>query len=78
MSVRARAGLTFANARRLPRRCAQVHDELLYEVPHHLADDMRKILKSRMQNAFSGEMRVKMLVKVKQGRSWGEMKEVDA
>ena len=66
----------------LRRRCAflsnKSKDELLYEVPHHLADDMRKILKSRMQNAFSGEMRVKMLVKVKQGRSWGEMKDVDA
>ena len=60
----------------MPRRRAQVHDELLYEVPNHLADDMRKILKSCMQNAFSGEMKVNMLVKVKQGGSWGEMKEV--
>ncbi|CRL08644.1 CLUMA_CG021390, isoform A [Clunio marinus] len=50
-----------------------LHDELFYEVPEECIKDAGRILMQSMQNCV--ELRVPLLVKLKFGRSWGEMKD---
>lgn len=50
----------------------QVHDELIFEAPKDEIDIVTPIIKREMQNVFS--LKVPMIVDVKVGKSWGEMK----
>ena len=51
-----------------------LHDEIIYEVPEDKARNVCKILKLAMEK--SAKLSVPLKVKVKMGKSWGDMKEV--
>ena len=48
----------------------QVHDELVFDVPKSEAEQMKKIIQDRMQNAI--KMKVPILVEVGEGTNWLE------
>lgn len=50
-----------------------LHDELLYEVPENKLNEAAKILSHSMQNCV--KLTVPLLVKLKYGLKWGEMKD---
>ncbi|MCL2145326.1 MAG: DNA polymerase I [Endomicrobia bacterium] len=50
----------------------QVHDDLLFEAPEDEKEIMINIIKSKMENAV--KLSVPLVVDVKTGRNWGEMK----
>lgn len=50
-----------------------LHDELFYEVPRKNLREAAKILIHSMQNCV--KLTVPLLVKLKSGSNWGEMKE---
>lgn len=52
-----------------------LHDELFYEVPENKLKDAAKILIHSMQNCV--KLTVPLLVKLKYGPNWGEMKDFD-
>lgn len=52
-----------------------LHDELFYEVPEKTLKEAAKILIHSMQNCV--KLAVPLLVKLKTGSNWGEMKEFD-
>lgn len=52
-----------------------LHDELLYEIPADKTNQVLKILKSSMENC--AKLLVPLRVKLKRGRSWGEMKTLE-
>lgn len=49
-----------------------LHDELIYEVPVEKSSNVAKILRSSMENC--AQLNVPLKVKLKAGRSWGNMK----
>lgn len=53
-----------------------LHDELFYEVSEVYWKEIAKILSKSMENCVS--LNVPLLVKVKIGSNWGELKEVGA
>ncbi|MCL2334432.1 MAG: DNA polymerase I, partial [Endomicrobia bacterium] len=50
----------------------QVHDDLLFEVSADKADNLSEMIKDKMENAL--KLEVPLIVDVKQGKNWGEMK----
>lgn len=52
-----------------------LHDELVYEVPADRVKSVAKVLRSSMENC--AKMNVPLRVKLKAGRSWGEMETLD-
>lgn len=52
-----------------------LHDELLYEIPSDKATQVLKILKSSMENC--AKLLVPLQVKLKKGKSWGQMQTMD-
>jgi DNA polymerase-1 len=52
----------------------QVHDELVFEVPKGKVQELSKRIKQIMEEAF--KLSVPIVVDVKSGRNWDEMKEV--
>lgn len=51
-----------------------IHDELIYEVPHEIAEKVVKILKLSMENC--AKLSVSLKVKVKKGQCWGSMQRI--
>ncbi|XP_063702529.1 DNA polymerase theta [Culicoides brevitarsis] len=51
-----------------------VHDELVYEVPADKITKIAKVLRHSMENCI--KMSIPLRVKMKMGRSWGEMTEI--
>ncbi|MDR1940743.1 MAG: DNA polymerase I [Endomicrobium sp.] len=49
----------------------QVHDDLLFEVAQSHADELKELIKDKMENAVS--LLVPLSVDIKTGKSWGEM-----
>jgi DNA polymerase-1 len=49
----------------------QVHDELLFEVPPHEMEEMKRLVQEIMPHAL--ELSVPIKVDLKEGRNWGEM-----
>lgn len=58
------------------RMLLQVHDELVFEVPPVELEDMARMVRNGMANAY--KMRVPLRVDVKVGKNWAEMSPVDA
>ena len=59
------------------RLLLQVHDELVFEVVEARAPRLRALVREAMEGAAPGAMtRVPLLVKVKQGPTWGNLVEV--
>lgn len=52
----------------------QVHDELVLEVPKERSQEVAALVKSSMENAY--QLKVPLLVTVKQGPNWYDMKEI--
>lgn len=52
----------------------QVHDELLLEVPTRHCEEISRMLKAAMENAY--QLRVPLVVTVKKGPNWYDMKEI--
>lgn len=52
-----------------------LHDELVYEVPVDRVKSVAKVLRSSMENC--AKLNVPLRVKLKAGRSWGEMEKLD-
>lgn len=52
----------------------QVHDELVLEVPLSRSQEVAGLLKRSMENAY--QLKVPLVVTVKQGANWYEMKEI--
>jgi len=50
----------------------QVHDDLLFEAREEKADKLSKMIKDRMESAL--KLNVPLVVDVKRGKNWGEMK----
>lgn len=50
----------------------QVHDDLLFEVPENIANDIAELIKDKMENAL--KLKVPLIVDIKTGKNWGEMK----
>jgi len=50
----------------------QVHDELLFEAPHHEMDRLRALVRSAMENAHV--LTVPLVVDIKTGPNWRDMK----
>lgn len=53
-----------------------LHDELIFEVPIEKAKKIAKVLSLTMENSV--KLTVPLRVKLKIGRSWGELQEVKA
>ena len=53
----------------------QVHDELIFEVSVAHAPRLRALVRRGMQEA--AQLRVPLFVKVQQGPSWGELRELE-
>lgn len=51
-----------------------VHDELVYEIPIGQTRNLAKILKSSMEKCI--RLSIPLRVKIKTGRSWGELSEL--
>jgi len=51
-----------------------LHDELIFEVPTEKARKIAKVLSLTMENCV--KLNVPLKVKLKLGRSWGEMQEI--
>lgn len=49
----------------------QIHDSLIVECPEDLAEEVAKILKSTMENAY--KLPVKLTVDTSTGKNWGEL-----
>ena len=60
-----------ANFQWKPKLVLQLHDELLFEVKQKDLDSLASIVKQEMESAL--KLRVKLNVKVKAGRCWGEL-----
>lgn len=52
----------------------QVHDELVLEVPAERSQEVAAVLKSSMESAY--QLKVPLVVTVKQGSNWYDMKEI--
>jgi DNA polymerase-1 len=52
----------------------QVHDDLLFEVPDGEFENMISIIKNKMENPL--HLSIPIVVDIKTGRNWGEMKEI--
>jgi len=50
----------------------QVHDELLFEAPPEELDHLRSIIRPAMEQAYP--LRVPLVVDVKSGANWRDMK----
>ncbi|HCF51505.1 MAG TPA: DNA polymerase I, partial [Syntrophomonas sp.] len=53
----------------------QVHDELVLEVPLSHGEEIARLLKNNMENAY--KLKVPLVVTVKQGSNWYDMKEIE-
>ncbi|MDR2191610.1 MAG: DNA polymerase I [Endomicrobium sp.] len=49
----------------------QVHDDLLFEVDKDFSEQLKKLIKDKMENAVS--LSVPLCVDIKEGKNWGEM-----
>lgn len=58
-----------------PTLVLHIHDELLYEVPNKHLIKTAKIIKKSMETSV--KLSVPFPVKLKSGKSWGEMYEMD-
>jgi DNA polymerase-1 len=58
------------------RMLLQVHDELIFEVPHAEVDTMHALVRELMEGAYT--LRVPLSVNIAQGSNWEEMEEVAA
>ena len=50
----------------------QVHDELVFEVPEKLLKEVASVIKDLMENSFP--LSVPLVVELKSGHNWGQMK----
>ncbi|MFL5801522.1 MAG: DNA polymerase I [Roseiflexaceae bacterium] len=57
------------------RMLLQVHDELIFEVPHAEVEELVKLVCEQMEGAYP-ELRVRLKVDVEQGPNWEEMTDV--
>jgi DNA polymerase-1 len=53
----------------------QVHDELVFEVSDGEIDELSKIIKEEMEDVI--DLDVPLIVDVKAGQNWRDMKEVE-
>jgi DNA polymerase-1 len=53
----------------------QVHDDMLFEVPVGESENMISVIKNKMENPL--HLSVPIVVDIKTGRNWGEMKKYD-
>ncbi|KND02903.1 uncharacterized protein SPPG_01983 [Spizellomyces punctatus DAOM BR117] len=60
------------NVRKVPHLVLQIHDELLFEVPMHLVDEVKSIIVDCMSHTF--ELDVPLPVRMKMGKKWGSLK----
>lgn len=62
----------------IPEKCVSLvlhlHDELVFEVPEDKSKKIAKVLSITMENCV--KLSVPLKVKLKIGKSWGDMKEV--
>jgi DNA polymerase-1 len=58
------------------RMLLQVHDELIFEVPHAEVDEVVKLVCEQMEGAYA-ELKVPLKVDVERGANWEEMEDVD-
>ncbi|KAI4459694.1 dna polymerase i [Holotrichia oblita] len=65
----------FKTSRNKPKLILQLHDEFLYETPEKYANTLAKILKRCMENSV--QLEIPFPVKIKQGKSWGSLKELN-
>lgn len=65
----------FKTSKNKPKLILQLHDEFLYETPQKYANSLAKILKRCMENSV--QLGIPFPVKIKQGKSWGSLKEVN-
>lgn len=68
---RNKLGITSANAVRF---VLHIHDELVFELPIEKAKKVAKILSLTMENCVKLSLPLK--VKLKMGRSWGELQDI--
>ncbi|XP_011203461.2 DNA polymerase theta isoform X1 [Bactrocera dorsalis] len=68
---RDKLGITSANAVRF---VLHIHDELVFELPAEKAKKVAKILSLTMENCV--KLSVPLKVKLKMGRSWGELQDI--
>uniref|UniRef100_A0A0K8V363 DNA polymerase theta n=2 Tax=Bactrocera latifrons TaxID=174628 RepID=A0A0K8V363_BACLA len=68
---RDKLGITSANAVRF---VLHIHDELVFELPTEKAKKVAKILSLTMENCV--KLSVPLKVKLKMGRSWGELQDI--
>ena len=52
----------------------QIHDELLFEVSKKEKEALVKIVKEKMENVV--KLLVPLVVHLKEGKNWGEMREI--
>jgi len=50
----------------------QVHDDLLFEVPQNEEKELESMIKDKMENAV--KLKIPLVVDIKRGENWGEMK----
>ncbi|TPX62729.1 DNA-directed DNA polymerase [Spizellomyces sp. 'palustris'] len=60
------------NVRKVPHLVLQIHDELLFEVPINLVDEVKSIIVDCMRQTF--ELDVPLPVRMKMGKQWGSLK----
>lgn len=65
----------FKMSKNKPRLILHLHDEFLFEVPEKYANILVRILKNCMVNSV--QLDVPFPVKIKQGKSWGNLKDID-
>ncbi|GAB4028301.1 MAG: DNA polymerase I [Elusimicrobiota bacterium] len=56
------------------RLCSQVHDELIFEIKEEKIQDWAGLIKREMENSF--RLSVPLVVEVKSGSNWAEMKKI--
>jgi DNA polymerase-1 len=57
------------------RMLLQVHDELIFEVPHAEVDEVVKLVCEQMEGAYD-QLKVRLKVDVERGANWEEMEDV--
>ncbi|TPX37004.1 DNA-directed DNA polymerase [Synchytrium microbalum] len=62
-----------SQALHVPHMVLQIHDELLFEVPITMLDEVKEVVEECMMNAIT--LSVKMPVRFKKGVRWGELLE---
>jgi DNA polymerase-1 len=52
----------------------QIHDELVFDVPHEELEELSRMVKDKMENVL--KLDVPIRVDIKKGKNWLEMEEI--